>query len=153
MELQEGKKAPAFKLLDSDGQSVSLKDFHGQRVILYFYPKDMTPGCTTQACDFREQVAVLKRAKTVVIGISKDSIESHAKFRDKHDLNFVLLSDVDGKVCELYGVWRDKTLYGRTSKGIVRTTFVIDPAGKIEKIYNHVRATGHVERLLRELSS
>lgn len=147
MTIHEGSKAPAFKLPSDDGKTVSLKDFVGKFVILYFYPKDMTPGCTTQACDFRDQVVSLKKSSAVVLGISRDSVERHEKFRDKYDLNFPLLADEDGKVCEAYGVWQEKSLYGRKFMGIVRTTFVIDPQGKILKIIPKVKVTGHVRQV------
>jgi len=135
--LKAGAKAPAFAL-ESDGpggETIGLKDFKGKTVILYFYPKDMTPGCTQEACDFRDSFTRLKKLGAVVLGVSKDSVESHAKFRDKHDLSFSLLSDPAGKVCKAYGVWQEKSLYGRKFMGIVRTTFVIGPDGKIAKIF------------------
>src|SRR3954471_19963054 len=111
--LKEGSRAPAFSLESDAGIKVSLKEFKGQTVILYFYPKDLTPGCTTEACDFRDAKPKLKRRDVIVLGVSKDSVASHGKFRDKHSLNFPLLSDPDGKVCEAYGVWKEKSLYGR----------------------------------------
>lgn len=148
--IEVGKKAPAFSLFDQDGRKRSLKDFLGKRVVLYFYPKDMTPGCTTQACDFRDQQTMWTQ-KTAVLGINKDSQESHQKFATKYDLDFPLLSDPEGIVCEKYGVWKEKNLYGRKSMGLVRSTFVIDAEGKIEKIYANVKATGHVARLVKDL--
>lgn len=150
-ELKEGKKAPAFSLKDGEGKKVALKDFAGKTVVLYFYPKDMTPGCTTQACDFRDSMTRIKRKKTVVLGVSRDSEERHQKFKAKYDLNFQLLADEDGKVCEKYGVWQEKKLYGKTFMGIVRTTFIIDPDGKIKKIFPKVKVKGHVDQVLEEI--
>src|SRR4051794_33820914 len=134
-ELKEGDKAPDFSLESDEGGKVSLKDLKGKSVVLYFYPKDMTSGCTQQACDFRDSFARVKKAGAVVLGVSKDSLERHEKFRSKYKLPFPLLSDPEGEVCEKYGVWREKSLYGRKFMGIVRTTFVIGPDGKIAKIY------------------
>src|SRR4029078_8229090 len=111
--LKEGAKAPGFSLESDEGEAVSRKDFKGKTVVLYFYPKDMTPGCTQEACDFRDSSARLKKKGAVVLGVSKDSVESHRKFIDKQELNFPLLADVDGKVCDSYGVWQEKSLYGR----------------------------------------
>jgi peroxiredoxin Q/BCP len=149
--IQEGDRAPAFSLMSDSGEKVSLKEFKGKTVILYFYPKDMTPGCTQQACDFRDFQPKLKKKSTVVLGVSKDSVESHKKFKEKHSLSFDLLSDPDGKVCEAYGVWQQKTLYGRKFMGIVRTTFVISPEGKVSKIFSKVKVKGHVESILEDL--
>jgi thioredoxin-dependent peroxiredoxin len=149
--LEEGKNAPAFSVKADDGKKVALKDFKGKTVILYFYPKDMTPGCTTQACDFRDFQATLKKKKAVVLGVSKDPIDRHLKFKEKYDLPFPLLSDEDGKLCEKYGVWQEKKLYGKSFMGIVRSTFVIDPEGKIQKIYPNVKVKGHVEKVLEDL--
>ena len=149
--LKVGDKAPAFTLLSDAGETVSLQDFLGKTVILYFYPKDMTPGCTTEACDFRDSIPALKRKKALVLGVSRDSQERHEKFRDKYGLNFPLLADEDGKVCKAYGVWQEKSLYGRKFMGIVRTTFVIDPKGKIEQIFNKVKVKGHAEAVLAEM--
>ena len=149
--LKEGDKAPAFTLVADNGEKVSLKSFMGQTVILYFYPKDMTPGCTQEACDFRDSRSTLKRKKAVVLGISKDSTDRHEAFKEKYDLNFPLLSDEDGKVCEAYGVWKEKSLYGRKFMGIERTTFVIDPKGKIKAIFPKVRVKGHAEAVLETL--
>lgn len=149
--LKIGDKAPAFILTADDGSRVALADFKGKTVVLYFYPKDMTPGCTQQACDFRDSAAVLKKGKTVVLGVSKDRVERHVKFRDKYELNFPLLADEDGEVCEKYGVWKEKSLYGKKFMGIERTTFVISPTGKIARIYPKVRVAGHVGSVLEEL--
>ncbi len=152
-ELKVGSKAPAFKLNDQDGNKVSLSDFKGQHLVIYFYPKDMTPGCTQQACDFRDNFARLKRSKVAVVGISKDSEERHQKFIDKYDLNFPLLADVDGKACEAYGVWQEKSLYGKKFMGIVRSTFIIGPDQKILKIYPKVKVKGHVDQVLEDLKA
>lgn len=150
-QLKEGDKAPSFTLLSDKNEKVSLKDYLGKTVVLYFYPKDLTPGCTTQACDFRDQSSLFKKREIAVLGVSKDSVELHQKFKKTHDLNFPLLSDPEGEVCTAYGVWREKSMYGKKFMGIVRMTFVISPEGKIQKIYDNVKATGHVENLLSEL--
>ena len=150
--LEVGKVAPSFTLESDAGTQVSLRDFKGQSVILYFYPKDMTSGCTQEACDFRDLSAQFKRKKVVILGISKDSVASHQKFKLKHELPFTLLSDPDGKVCELYGVWKEKSMYGRKYMGIERTTVVISPQGKIEKIYSKVKVKDHAAIVLDELS-
>lgn len=145
------KRAPAFTLQSDTGEKVSLKDFKGKTVILYFYPKDSTPGCTQEACDFRDSLAALKRKGAVVLGISKDSVESHRKFKEKQGLNFPLLSDPDGSVCEAYGVWKEKSLYGRKFMGIERTTFVIGPDGTIQQVYPKVKVKGHAAEVLEFL--
>lgn len=142
MTLKEGDKAPSFSLL---------KEHKGKAVVLYFYPKDMTPGCTQEACDFRDEYSAIKRAGAVVLGVSKDSEASHVKFKQKYSLPFPLVADVDGKICEAYGVWQEKSLYGRKYMGIVRATFVIGPNGKIAKIYPKVKVKGHVEQILEDL--
>lgn len=149
--LKVGDKAPAFKLPTADGDEVALKDLKGKTVVLYFYPKDMTPGCTQQACDFRDASSKAKKKNVVVLGVSRDSRERHGKFREKYELNFPLLADEGGEVCKAYGVWKEKSLYGRKFMGIERTTFVIDPAGKIAKIYPKVKVNGHVEAVLAEI--
>src|SRR5690606_12094873 len=144
-QLKEGTKAPAFTLPDQDGNPVSLKDFKGKTVVLYFYPKDMTPGCTQEACDFRDANGALTRKGAVELGVSKDSPARHRKFIEKQKLNFTLLADEDGEVCESYGVWRKKKFMGREFMGIVRATFLIGPDGKIQKIWDPVSVKGHVE--------
>lgn len=146
--LKEGDRAPAFSLESELGEKVSLKDFKGKTVVLYFYPKDMTPGCSHQACDFRDQYTALKRAGVVVLGVSKDSISSHQKFKNKYSLPFPLLADTEGKVCEAYEVWKEKSLYGRKYMGIERATFVIGSDGKLVKIFPKVKVKGHVENVL-----
>jgi peroxiredoxin Q/BCP len=149
--LKEGQKAPAFKLESSDGKKLSLGDFAGKSVVLYFYPRDSTPGCTLEAQAFRDAAAALKKKNAVVLGVSKDSIASHCKFRDKHDLNFPLLSDPDGEVLEKYGAWGEKVMYGKKMMGIIRSTFVIGPDGKIKKIFPKVKVNGHAEEVLAAL--
>lgn len=149
--LKEGQKAPSFNLESDEGKKIALKDFAGQNVILYFYPKDMTSGCTTEACDFRDSYSQLKKLKAVILGVSKDSVASHQKFKAKEKLNFPLLSDGEGKVCEAYGVWKEKSMYGRKYMGIERTTFLIGADGKIKKIYPKVKVTGHVDQIIKDL--
>jgi len=149
--LKEGLKAPTFTLPDSDGKKVSLKDFAGKKVVLYFYHKDNTPGCTKEACAFRDEFPNFKKLKTAVIGVSADSVESHKKFGGKYELPFILLSDVDKKVLEKYGVWKEKSMYGKKYMGIERTTFVIDESGKILKIFPKVKVAGHAEEVLKVL--
>lgn len=147
-DLKVGDRAPAFSLESDEGKKVALKDFKGKTVILYFYPKDMTPGCTQEACDFRDSFARLRKLGAVVLGVSRDSTDRHAKFKDTHDLPFTLLSDENGKVCEAYGVWKEKSLYGRKFMGIVRTTFIIDSNGKIAQIFPKVKVKGHVDEII-----
>ena len=143
--LAVGKKAPAFTLASSDGGKVKLSDFAGKIVVLYFYPRDNTPGCTIEAEGFRDAVPALKKLGAVVLGVSKDSIESHCKFRDKYKLNFPLLTDADGKVLEAYGAWGEKVLYGKKSMGIIRSTVLIGKDGKVVKHWPKVSVKGHVE--------
>lgn len=150
--LDVGKKAPAFKLESSDGGSVSLSDFRGKNVVLYFYPKDNTPGCTLEAQDFQKALPKLKKLNAVVLGISRDSIASHCKFRDKFGLGFPLLSDPEHQVLEAYGAWGEKTLYGKKSVGIIRTTVVIDEAGKVKKVFPKVKVNGHVDAVLAAIA-
>jgi peroxiredoxin Q/BCP len=149
--LAPGDAAPEFSLPDADGNEVSLSSRRGQRVIIYFYPAAMTPGCTKQACDFRDSLQSLAGAGFAVIGISPDSPAKLAKFRDRDGLNFPLLSDPEHKVLEAYGAYGEKMLYGKKSVGVIRSTFVVDPDGKIEKAQYAVKATGHVARLRQEL--
>ena len=146
-----GAKAPSFSLADHAGTRVRLSDFAGQRVILYFYPAAMTPGCTKQACDFRDSLDLLTGQGVAVVGISPDSAQRLAAFRDRDRLAFTLLSDPDHAVLEKYGAWGAKQLYGRTVTGVIRSTFVIGPTGRVELAQHNVRATGHVARLIREL--
>jgi peroxiredoxin Q/BCP len=150
--LQPGDPAPEFTLPDADGKPVSLADFRGRRVIVYFYPAASTPGCTKQACDFRDNLAELDTAGLDVIGISPDKPAKLAKFRDAESLSFPLLSDVDRSVLTLWGAFGEKTMYGKKVTGVIRSTFVVDADGKIEQAFYNVRATGHVAKLRRDLS-
>jgi peroxiredoxin Q/BCP len=149
--LKEGQKAPAFTLESSDGKKVSLGDFAGKNIVLYFYPRDSTPGCTREAEAFRDAAAALKKKNAVVLGVSKDSIASHCKFRDKYSLNFPLLSDPDGGVLEKYGAWGEKVMYGKKMMGIIRSTVVIGPDGKIKKLFPKVKVDGHADEVLAAL--
>ena len=146
--LEVGKKAPAFTLESSEGGKVKLSDFAGKVVVLYFYPRDNTPGCTIEAQDFRDAVPALEKLGAVVLGVSKDTIASHCKFRDKYKLNFPLLTDADGKVMAAYGAWGDKVLYGKKMKGIIRSTVLIDKAGKIVQHWPKVSVKGHVDEVV-----
>ena len=149
--LKEGQKAPAFTLPADDGKTVSLKDYQGQKLILYFYPKDDTSGCTAQACAFTDSLPAFRKLKTAILGVSKDSIARHQKFREKYALNFPLASDEEGKVLEKYGVWVEKSMYGRKYMGIERTTFLIGEDGRIEKIWSKVKVPGHIDEILAVL--
>ncbi len=149
--LSVGDNAPAFELESDTQGTVRLQDLRGEKVILYFYPKDMTPGCTVQACDFRDNIDRFVEAGYQVYGISPDPVDSHAEFREQEELNFPLLADPEHEVAEAYGVWREKTTYGKKYIGLVRSTFIIDEEGVIEEIQDNVRAKGHVGRLLRDL--
>ena len=151
--LEEGKKAPAFKLKDQDGKTVSLNDFKGKDVILYFYPKDDTPGCTTEACNFRDEFPKFQNINAVILGISPDSEASHKKFIAKYGLPFSLLSDENKEVLEKYDVWKEKNMYGKKYMGVERTTFVIDGDGKIKKIFNKVKVSNHYNEVLEALKS
>jgi peroxiredoxin Q/BCP len=149
--LRQGDPAPAFSLQADDGTTVSSSDLSGTRVVLYFYPKDDTSGCTTQACGFRDEIAEFDASGTRVIGVSPDSITSHVKFRDKHGLPFTLLSDPEHVLAEAYGVWVEKSMYGRTYMGIERSTFVIDPDGTLEHALYKVKTAGHAHSILELL--
>ena len=149
--LEAGVKAPAFTLPDQDGDPVSLSDFLGKKVILYFYPKDNTPGCTRQACAFAGSYAAFRDLDAVVIGVSKDSTASHRKFAEKYDLPFLLLSDPELGVLQAYGVWQEKKLYGKVSMGVVRTTFIIDETGVIEKVMPKVKPDTNAADILAYL--
>ncbi|MBI4456144.1 MAG: thioredoxin-dependent thiol peroxidase [Acidobacteria bacterium] len=151
--LKEGDKAPDFSLQDDTGREVSLKDLRGKKVVLYFYPKDDTPGCTREACGFRDRLADFARANAVIYGVSKDSLDSHQAFKNKYSLPFALLSDPELKVTKAYGAWGEKNLYGKKTHGIIRSTFVIDEKGKIEKAYTNVKVDGHAEALLEHFST
>jgi peroxiredoxin Q/BCP len=146
-----GTKAPAFTLPADDGSKVKLAGLKGQPVVLYFYPRDDTPGCTKEACNFRDASAELQQAGAVVLGVSPDDVASHVKFRDKYELNFPLLADTDHKVAEKYGAWREKNMYGKKSMGIQRSTFLIDADGKIAKLWKRVRVDGHDQQVLEAL--
>tara|TARA_B100000686_G_C16651791_1_gene895978 strand:- start:191 stop:649 length:459 start_codon:yes stop_codon:yes gene_type:complete len=144
--LEEGKKAPDFTAIKHDGEKIKLSSFRGKKnVVLYFYPKDMTPGCTTQACDFRDQIKAFKNA--VILGVSIDSIDRHKKFIQKYNLPFDLISDENRKVVEKYGVWQEKSLYGKKFMGVVRSTFLIDKTGTIRKIFPKVKVKAHAEEV------
>lgn len=145
--LAEGTKAPLFTLADQDGNNVSLSDFRGQKVVLYFYPKDNTPGCTREACSIRDNMPDFSRLNVKILGVSRDSGESHRKFIEKQNLNFTLLSDPEHKVMEEYGAWGEKTLYGKKSMGVIRSTFVINEDGVIEKVNKKVNTATHGEDL------
>ena len=151
MAVDTEKQAPSFCLPDSDGQSVCLKDLKGKWIVLYFYPKDNTSGCTLEAITFTEQIARFESLNAVVLGVSPDSQKSHCSFRDKHDLKVTLLSDPDKDVLQQYGVWVKKSMYGREYMGVERTTFLIDPDGMIRQIWKKVKVKGHIEAVLESL--
>ena len=150
-ELKVGQKAPDFTLLDDAGEKVNLSDLKGKKVVLYFYPKDDTPGCTTEACNFRDGLSEIKRQGAVVLGVSADSVESHKKFKKKFELNFPLLADPEKKMIERYGVWKEKSMYGKKYMGIERTTFVIDENGKISHIFPKVKVDEHYDEVLKAI--
>ena len=150
--LEIGAKAPDFTLIDKDGNSISLSDFAGKKVVLYFYPKDNTPGCTRQACAFAANYEAFKSLDTVVIGVSKDSVASHAKFAAKYDLPFILLADLELEAIKAYDVWQEKKLYGKVSMGVVRTTYVIDENGVIEKAMPKVKPDTNAAEILAYLT-
>lgn len=145
--------APNFTLHDQAGVAHELKQYAGQWVVLYFYPKDMTPGCTVEACNFRDTMGRLTSHGAVVLGVSADSVKRHAKFAEQQSLNFPLLADEDHAVCEAYGVWKTKKFMGRSFDGIARTTFIINPAGEIAKRYDNVKVSGHVDEVLKDLEA
>lgn len=147
--LDVGHKAPEFSLPATGGSMIALKDLRGQIVILYFYPKDSTPGCTTEACEFRDSYALLNKAGVAVLGVSKDNIKSHEKFAEKFGLNFPLLSDESGEMLNAYGVWIEKSMYGKKYMGIDRATFLIDAKGKIAQVWRNVKVTGHVAEVVK----
>jgi len=148
MSIIVGQQAPDFTLENEKGEKVSLSDYKGKNVILYFYPKDMTPGCTTQACDFRDNFAQFQAEDTVILGVSPDPIKRHTKFIEKHDLPFPLLADVEHKVAKLYDVWKLKKMFGKEFYGIERSTFIIDKEGVIQKEYRKVKVKGHIAETL-----
>ena len=143
-----GDKAPAFTAKDQNGDTVKLSDFKGKHVVLYFYPKDDTPGCTTEACGFRDSLPRFGKTDAVVIGLSRDSVASHDKFKKKYELPFTLASDEEGKVTEAYGTWVQKSMYGRKYMGIERTTFLVDEKGVIRNVWHKVKVPGHVDEVL-----
>ena len=149
--LKAGDPAPDFEAVLDNGDKVSLSQFKGKNVVLYFYPKDNTPGCTREACDFRDNISSLEEKNTVVLGVSPDSVKSHQKFKDKFDLPFPLISDEAKDVAQAFGVWREKKMYGKTRMGIVRSTFIIGPDGLIAKAYDSVKVAGHIEDVIASL--
>lgn len=153
MTIKAGSKAPEINLPDQNGKQQKLSDFLGQWVLVYFYPKDDTPGCTTEACSLRDNFPKLGKLKAKVFGISTDSVASHKKFADKYKLPFTLLADVDKTVVEKYGVWAEKSMYGRKYFGVLRNSFLIDPQGKIVKIYEKVKPVLHADEVLEDLKS
>ena len=153
MSVSEGDKAPSFAMATDGGGTVSLKDLKGQNVVLYFYPKDNTPGCTKEACAFRDLMPDFSGIDAAVIGVSKDSVKKHDNFKAKYELPFTLASDEDGSVCEAYGTWVQKKLYGREYMGIERATFLIDGTGVIRKVWHKVKVAGHAEDVLESAQS
>jgi peroxiredoxin Q/BCP len=149
--LEVGKKAPDFSLLNQDEKKISLKDYVGQKVVLYFYPKDDTSGCTKEACSFSDDLPKFSKVDAVILGVSPDSVKSHKKFSEKYKLKFDLLADDDKNVVDKYGVWKEKSMYGRKYMGVERTTFIIDEKGKIKKIFNKVKVDGHNKEVLEAL--
>lgn len=149
--VREGDPAPDFTLRSDTGEDITLSDFRGRRVILYFYPKDATPGCTTQACSFRDAYGEFEKRGAVILGVSPDTESSHARFKEKHDLPFTLLADPDHEVSERYGVWVEKTMYGKKSMGINRSTFVVDEDGQVAKAMLSVKPDGHADLVLSAL--
>ncbi|MHC1737296.1 MAG: thioredoxin-dependent thiol peroxidase [Ignavibacteriaceae bacterium] len=146
--LEAGKKAPNVKLKDQDGELVNLADFAGKKIVLYFYPKDNTSGCTKEACSFSENLPKFEGIKAIVFGVSPDTVESHKKFSDKFKLGFSILADPEKIVLEAYGVWKEKSMYGRKYMGVERTTVIIDESGKIAKIFPKVKVEGHTEEVI-----
>ena len=149
--LKPGDKAPDFNLESDEGNNISLKDLKGKKVILYFYPKDDTSGCTAEACSFRDNIKIIEKKNAVVIGVSKDNTKSHQKFKKKYDLPFTLLSDENLDMLKEYDVWKEKSMYGRKYMGIERTTYIIDEKGKIQDIFNKVKVDGHAMEVLEKL--
>jgi peroxiredoxin Q/BCP len=150
--LNVGDKAPDFSASDQNGTTHRLKDYRGKKLVLYFYPKDMTSGCTAQACDFRDNMARIAATGTAVLGVSPDPVKRHAKFADKESLNFPLLADDDKQMVQDYDVWKEKSMYGRKYMGVERTTFIIDEKGRIERIFPKVKVPGHVQEVLDALA-
>jgi peroxiredoxin Q/BCP len=148
--LEQGAEAPDFTLPDQDGNMVSLKDFRGQKVVVYFYPADMTSGCTKEACQFNDNLQQFRQAQVTVLGVSPDGADSHQAFRAKHGLTFALLTDADHAVMDQYGAWGEKVRYGQTSIGVLRSTFLVDEQGRIARAWYNVRADGHAAKVLAE---
>lgn len=146
--LAVGDSAPNFSGIDDSGNAISLADFKGKTFVLYFYPKDNTSGCTTEACDFRDSFASFKKAGIPIVGVSPDTEKVHKGFKAKYELPFPLIADTEKAICQAYGVWQEKSMYGRKYMGVVRSTFVIDPTGKIAAVYTKVKVTGHVSEVL-----
>ncbi len=151
--IEVGKKAPAFTLTADDGKKLKLSDLKGRPVVLYFYPKDDTPGCTKEACAFRDRKAEMEQLGAKVLGVSPDSVESHVKFREKYSLNFPLLADSDHAVAEKYGAWREKNMYGKKSMGIQRSTYLIDADGKVAQVWPRVQVDGHDDQVIEALKA
>ncbi len=149
--LEPGAAAPDFSLVNDQGKKVKLSSLKGKPVVLYFYPKDDTPGCTKEACAFRDRQPDIHSSGATILGVSPDDVASHAKFRDKHQLNFPLLSDSDHKIAEAYGAWREKNMYGKKSMGIQRSTYLIDAKGKIAKVWKRVKVDGHDQQVIDAL--
>lgn len=152
-ELKPGDKAPAFRLPDDKGNMISLADLKGKKIVLYFYPKDDTTGCTKEACSFRDNIKVIEKNGAVVIGVSRDSVASHQKFRKKYSLPFTLLSDESTEMLNKYDVWKEKSMYGKKYMGIERTTFIIDEKGKISSVFRKVKVDGHTDEVLSALAA
>ena len=148
MPIRVGKKVPNFKIPIENGKNISLKDFSGKNVVIFFYPKDDTPGCTKEACGFRDENKTFNKKNTFIIGISKDSLKKHQKFIQKHDLNFILGSDEESNICEKFDVWKEKSMYGKKYMGIERSTFLINTEGVLIKEWRKVKVTNHVEEVL-----
>jgi peroxiredoxin Q/BCP len=148
-----GKNAINFTLASDQGEEITLSSFKGKKIIMYFYPKDLTSGCTTQACDFRDYLQEKAPSNVVVLGVSKDKVATHVKFKEKHELNFPLLSDTEGVVCNQYGVWKEKSMYGKKYFGIERSTFVIDDDFKIQYVWRKVSVPGHVSQVMKIITS
>ena len=153
MSVEEGKKAPDVTAATDGGKKLKLSELRGKPVVLYFYPKDDTSGCTAEACGFRDSLPDFSKVKTQVIGVSKDSVEKHDKFKKKYGLTFPLVSDEDGKICEKYGTWVQKSLYGRKYMGIERATFLIDTTGTVAKVWHKVKVPGHVDEVLQAVKA
>lgn len=151
MEIKEGSLAPEFSLMGSDGKEHKLSDYRGKKVVLYFYPKDNTAGCSKEACSFRDNIKIVTDLNAVVLGVSRDSLKSHDKFIEKFNLPFILLADEDEKVCNLYDVIKEKNMYGRKYMGIERSTFIIDEEGILKKIFRKVKISGHIEQVIESL--